>query len=64
MCALPAGEFHLEQKFQAQTRMGRLVMNDGRITSKGSYAISVQTLVGMARADSIATQEKAVLEDT
>lgn len=35
---------------------------DGQITGKGSYAISVQTLVGMARSKDTKKEEKALLE--
>lgn len=35
---------------------------DDAITTKGSYAISVQTLVGMARSKDIATESKPVVE--
>ena len=35
---------------------------DDEITNKGSYAISVQTLVGMARSEGVDSQEKPVVE--
>jgi uncharacterized protein YxeA len=35
---------------------------DSKITNKGSYAISVQTLVGMARSSEISEAEKAMVE--
>ena len=35
---------------------------DGKITAKGSYAISVQTLVGLGRSPQTSTAEKASLE--